>query len=272
MLKNDSVISIEEFVQRVTVGGGMLSSSADCVEYGYHSGWLEAQDVAGRKAVLQRKTAARILHEFLRRECQEVDEIDGSPAYRLQDLFDCRVCAGHIIQVYMKGIMEDKKTADGVLVFGTEDEVSLKEAENVLERVFYPEKRKCKSMPIASFCPKPDKTTVAEAARIYRENRYALLVDVRTLREYEDNHMEGAVNFPLLGIIKNPYAVCENRDKMILLYCEEGYQSEAAARCLLEAGYEKVAYFAWKTTIKPMEEKYLEGSLDLVEAEITFEK
>jgi len=60
--------------------------------------------------------------------------------------------------------------------------------------------------------------------------------------------MADAMNFPLMKIIKNPYAVCENRDKMILLYCEEGAQSEAAAKCLLEAGYEKVAYFARKTS------------------------
>ena len=38
----------------------------------------------------------------------------------------------------------------------------------------------------------------------------------------------------------------ENRDKLILLYCKEGYQSKAAAQCLAEAGYKNVAFFAWK--------------------------
>lgn len=137
MLRKDSVISIEEFIEKLTAGGGSVPSPADCVESGYASGWLEVQDVLNRKEVLKRKTAARILHEYLRRGQQEADEVDGSPAYRLLDLFDCRVCAGHIIQVYVKGIMEGKQTADGRLIFGTEDVVFKEEAEKILERVFF---------------------------------------------------------------------------------------------------------------------------------------
>jgi rhodanese-related sulfurtransferase len=71
-------------------------------------------------------------------------------------------------------------------------------------------------------------------------------VDVRTEREYEVAPMENAINVPLLSLIKNPFLFSENRDKTILLYCQEGYQSKAAAQCLLEAGYEKVAFFAKK--------------------------
>ena len=248
MLRKDSVISIEEFIEKLTAGGGNVPSPADCVESGYAFGWLEVQDVLNRKEALKRKTAARIIHNFLRREKQEADEVDGSPAYRLLDLFDCRVCAGHIIQVYVKGIMKEKQTVDGRLVFGVEDAVSKEEAEKILERVFFPDKRKSKRMTTAEVCRNPAKITVEEAIKLFDENQGLLLVDVRTMREYEENHMEGAVSFPLINIIKNPYAVCENRDKMILLYCAEGVQSEAAAKCLLEAGYENVACFAWKTS------------------------
>ena len=249
MLKQNSVISIEQFIEKLTAGGGIVPSPADCVEYGYASGWLEAQDVLGRKGVLLRKTAARILHEFLRRERTEPDEIDASPAYRLQDLFDCRVCAGHIMQVYVKGIMEEKKLEDGRMVFGTEDAIFVEEAEKILERVFCAEKRICKKVQIENTCPKADKITMEEAVKLLGENGSALLIDVRTAREYEEEHMEGALNVPLISIIKNPYALCENRDKMILLYCEEGVQSEAAAKCLLEAGYTKVVSFARKTAV-----------------------
>ena len=74
-----------------------------------------------------------------------------------------------------------------------------------------------------------------------------LLVDVRTEREYEENHMENAINVPLLSIIKNPVVFSDNRNNMIWLYCKEGYQSRAAAQCLLEAGYSGVKYFVWNS-------------------------
>ena len=33
---------------------------------------------------------------------------DISQAYKLKDLFDCRVCANHVAQVYLRGIMDAK--------------------------------------------------------------------------------------------------------------------------------------------------------------------
>lgn len=50
-------------------------------------------------------------------------------------------------------------------------------------------------------------------------------MDVRTTREYETDHILDAVNVPLLSIMKNPYVV-------------------SAERCLMEAGYRRVSYFA----------------------------
>jgi rhodanese-related sulfurtransferase len=72
-----------------------------------------------------------------------------------------------------------------------------------------------------------------------------LLVDVRPEREYGEEHINSAINAPLLSILKNPFMFSENREKNILLYCMEGYQSKAAAQCLKEAGYKNVAFFAW---------------------------
>ena len=79
-----------------------------------------------------------------------------------------------------------------------------------------------------------------------KEEKRPLIVDVRTEKEYAESSLPGAVNIPLLSIIKNPFVLSENRDKIIVLYCREGYQSKAAARCLLEAGYKQVSFFAWK--------------------------
>lgn len=248
MVKTVFAITVKDFVEKLTAGGGENPSPADCVEYGVQHGWLESQDVDSKEEKLLRKQAARMVHQFLRQELGETDEADGSPAYVLADLFDCHICAGHIIQVYVKGIMDGVILADGRQIFATDDMVSEKEAEEIVERVFQKECRRLRSETgnQSRGVSEPQKISLEYALQLVQEEKRALLVDVRTEREYEQDHLENAMNVPLLSIIKNPFVFSENRDTIIMLYCNEEYQSKAAAQCLSEAGYEKVAYFARK--------------------------
>ena len=240
-----SAITIKKFVEALLAGGGANPSPASCVEYALQHGWLEMQDVAKQEELLLRKHAARIIHNFLRLELKETDEIDGSPAYVLQDLFDCRVCAGHIIQMYVKGIMGGIALPDDRMIFNADEVVPEKEAEKFIIRAVQPEER-IKADVSNTMGREPEEISIEQVIQLMQEKKNICLVDVRSEREYEERHLEGAVNIPLLTIIKNPFVLSENRDTMILLYCAEGYQSKAAAGCLLEAGYSKVAYFAWK--------------------------
>lgn len=255
MKEKNSSITIKEFAVKLVAGGGGNPSPAVCVEYGLQKGWLEAQDVINQEQVLLRKHAARIIHNFLRLELKERDEIDASPAYVLRDLFDCRVCAGHIIQVYVKAIMGGITLTDGRMIFAAEEVISEEEAEEIAARVFQTEHRARKKTEEYenAIVSEPKEISLEYAMQLLQEEKRALLVDVRTAREYENGCLEGAVNVPLLNIIKNPFVFAENRDTMILLYCNEGYQSKAAAQCLLETGYSKVVYFAWKPFVKEKE-------------------
>ena len=45
---------------------------------------------------------------YLLKETKIPDLKDISKAYELTDLFDCRVCATHVAQVYCRGIMDAK--------------------------------------------------------------------------------------------------------------------------------------------------------------------
>jgi len=197
---------------------------------------------------MTRKNVVRIIHDFLRTELNEADEINAAPAYALQDLFDCRVCAGHIIQVYMKGIMDGIALPDGRLIFDTEKQVSEEEMSDILTKVCYPEFRKPRNSEPEKNGPEiePEELTPEQVEQLVQKEHKTLLIDVRTEREYAEGHLQEAINVPLLSIIKNPFLFSENRDRMLLLYCKEGYQSKAAAQCLLEAGYSKTAFFAWK--------------------------
>ena len=75
------------------------------VRYGRVKGWLEEQDELYSEWNLDRRSAARIIHNFMKIECAVKDIRDWDNAKRLKDLYDCRVCANHIAQVVEQKIM-----------------------------------------------------------------------------------------------------------------------------------------------------------------------
>lgn len=63
----------------------------------------------------------------------------------------------------------------------------------------------------------------------------AILLDVRTEMEYENGHIEGAINIPVDKLRNNLYKL--NRDKEILEYCQVGLRGHVAARILAQNGF-----------------------------------
>lgn len=121
-------ISVEEFVSFFDAG------MAD----GRKEGWLEERDHINRKEPLQRKDAARIVHEYMKRVLMEKDFDDISAAAVLRDIYDCHVCVNHVAQVYLKGIMDAKtvaKNKEEFLIFGNNDFVTKKEAGEIISRL-----------------------------------------------------------------------------------------------------------------------------------------
>ena len=67
----------------------------------------------------------------------------------------------------------------------------------------------------------------------------ARLVDVRTVEEFQEGHIKGAVNIPvqdLAGRLKE----LEPRDKPIVVYCRSGARSARARRMLMDQGFKDV--------------------------------
>lgn len=85
-----------------------------------------------KKSDLSKKLAAKATHEFMREILKEPD-MDWGSATNLLDIYDCRVCANAIAQVYVKGIMSPKS----VNVFGNEEILSKKELLSVAKKVIY---------------------------------------------------------------------------------------------------------------------------------------
>lgn len=127
---------MKQFVDTLIKNGSVKPNTPDYMDYGYQVGWLEDMDITYCNEPLQRKNAARILHEFMRIELKEADVEDISPAKKLRDLYDCRVCAKHVMQVYTKGIMEGNYLTDTLYLFEMNRGITVQEAETYIARVF----------------------------------------------------------------------------------------------------------------------------------------
>ena len=104
--------------------------------YGHKRGWLEYADETNPHKPLDRRTAARIIHQFMKIEMHIPDETDISQAENLKDLYTCRVCANHIAQVVVKKIMQpvlapDEKT----YIFDSLAIVTKQEQEPIIKKI-----------------------------------------------------------------------------------------------------------------------------------------
>ena len=98
-------ISIGDFIR-------LLKDSYDMEDVSFESfrkrGWIEEE----AEEMLDRRTAAMLIHLFMRDMLGIEDIRNINEAYKLRDLFDCRVCAGHIAQVYLRGIIDAEMIGD----------------------------------------------------------------------------------------------------------------------------------------------------------------
>lgn len=82
------------------------------------------------------------------------------------------------------------------------------------------------------------KVTCEEMKELIKEE--ALLIDVRTKEEYDEYHLDQAVNIEYQNIIEGAkkYSIVDN-DK-IIVYCKSGVRSNTAAQSLVDNGFKHV--------------------------------
>jgi rhodanese-related sulfurtransferase len=78
----------------------------------------------------------------------------------------------------------------------------------------------------------------ADAVRL--ANSGALLVDVRNSQEYEAGHIIDARSLPAAELAAKADTLKKFKEKPVIVYCENGMASGAAARTLRTAGFNKV--------------------------------
>lgn len=235
----EDTVSTENFVTMIirSIKGTIAPTgdgwSSGYIDYALHKGIIEDYDMTNISNPIERRSAARIVHEVLLTELGEKDEAKWSAAENLRDLYSCHTCVMHISQMYVKGIMLGRDNN----VFDVKGSVTPTEASEIVVRMFDKEQRipQTEGRDFKSKNLSPE-----EAWELMLKESSAMLVDVRTNEEYEMGHIEGSLCIPLKDISNNPFSVCENRNTPIILYCQKGYKSSAAAQALIAAGYSRI--------------------------------
>ncbi len=74
---------------------------------------------------------------------------------------------------------------------------------------------------------------------LLKEN-HVFLIDVRSSREFEEGHLDGAINIPVYNIENQIQNLVTNKQNTIILYCSSGHRSIKAKEILDRLGYENV--------------------------------
>lgn len=71
-------------------------------------------------------------------------------------------------------------------------------------------------------------------------SKEGIRIDVRTAEEYNDYHIEGAINIPYEQITSQIAKITDDKNKLIGVYCLTGIRSQMAKQMLKGLGYTNV--------------------------------
>ena len=66
-----------------------------------------------------------------------------------------------------------------------------------------------------------------------------ILIDVRTKKEYEGGHINGAINHDIIDIMQGIFPNIDKNEE-ITLYCESGNRSMMAKSMMENSGFKKI--------------------------------
>ncbi|MGL4343962.1 MAG: rhodanese-like domain-containing protein [Cellulosilyticaceae bacterium] len=77
-------------------------------------------------------------------------------------------------------------------------------------------------------------------AKNLMHTQQAVLLDVRSLMEYQEGHIQKAIHIPLEKIAYEIEEMIENKQQPIVLYCRSGMRTKTARMILENLGYKKI--------------------------------
>lgn len=82
----------------------------------------------------------------------------------------------------------------------------------------------------------------AKEAKAMMDTQEVIIVDVRTIEEFNEGHIENAINIPVETITVAPTELSD-KEATLLIYCRSGNRSVQASEKLAELGYTNVYDF-----------------------------
>lgn len=79
-----------------------------------------------------------------------------------------------------------------------------------------------------------------QAKEILKENITAVLLDVRSKQEHEEYHLNGDICIPLYELQQEIIKIIENKETIIVVYCQSGARGKKALTILQKMGYQNV--------------------------------
>jgi len=67
-----------------------------------------------------------------------------------------------------------------------------------------------------------------------------VLVDVRSIQEYNEGHIEGAILLQSFDAERKAERILRDKNAFIVLYCSSGIRSKKVAKILIKKGYKNV--------------------------------
>ena len=93
-----------------------------------------------------------------------------------------------------------------------------------------------------------------DIVEIMNENKNYIILDVRTIAEYNEGHIPNAICIPNETIGSNTISELPDKEQLILVYCRSGNRSKQAAEKLKKLGYTNLIEFGgiidWKGEIE----------------------
>lgn len=65
---------------------------------------------------------------------------------------------------------------------------------------------------------------------------YSNIIDIRSIEKYNDNHIPGAKNIPMILLLKDPSKYLDY-NQVYCIYCQKGINSSRTCQYLLSKGY-----------------------------------
>lgn len=90
----------------------------------------------------------------------------------------------------------------------------------------------CQRSDIATMSPQQTASMLAE--------KKAIIVDVREVSEWNEQHIAGAIHIPLAQVESRLSELTQYKDSPMIMQCRSGKRSAKAAAMLLDAGFSKV--------------------------------